>query len=1140
MMRFLLKGSAVEDTGAVRSAGLSGCDRLLASRLPASIENNSPMRSHKDLAGREIVKHVTWFFALLLMPPASPAQQTKGYYRFPAIHGDTIVFSAEGDLWRLSLQGGMARRLTSHPGEESNPVISPDGKILAFTAQYEGPSEIYTMALDGGLPTRRTFQGEGAVPVGWTPGGQLLYATRHFSTLPDTQLAAIDLGTGSSSVIPLSQASDGNYDSGGKILFFTRQPFQGSQTKRYQGGTAQNIWKYVEGQPEAVELTADYPGTSKNPMWWKGRIYFASDRDGTMNLWSMKEDGHDLHQHTHHTGWDVKSPALSDGRIVYQIGADLHVYDIGANKDSTLDITLASDFDQTREKWVQKPIEYLTSAHLSPDGDRLALTARGQIFVAPSAHGRFVEATRKMDVRYRGAVFMPDGKTLLALTDESGELEFCKVPANGVGSPESLTNDGKIFRLGGVPSPDGQYIAYTDKNQQLWTYDIGRKKQNRVAASMEDNFEDLRWSPDSKWLAYVETAANTFRQIKLHHLPDGRTITLTNDRVDSYNPAWSPDGKWFYFLSDRNLQSVVPSPWGPRQPEPYFDKTTKLYLVALKKDFRSPFEPPDELHPEETGKKEPDKSKGSGQSIESTSAKPPEVIIDAEGLQTRLLEVPVPAGNYGDLSVNDKRIFYASAETPIGGKRSLAALDITNKDPKPKTLVDDVRGYELSSDGKKMMVRKGEDFYVIDSTSDAGVKLDDKKVDLKGWTYSLIPREEWRHMFIEAWRLERDYFYDPKLHGVDWPALLQRYLPLADRITTRGELSDLISQLVGELSALHIFVVGGDFRKGPDEIMPASLGASLVRDEPAGGYRITHIYQSEPDYIDRLSPLAKPGLEVREQDVIMAVDGVSALSISDPAVLLRNKSGRQVLLKIKSGDKTRDVIVKPISPSQEAGLRYDDWEYTRRLRVEDLGKGEIGYVHLRAMGGGNFSEWTKNFYPVFKRKGLIVDVRHNNGGNIDSWVLEKLLRKAWFFWQPRVGNPTWNMQYAFRGHVVVICDEHTASDGEAFAEGFRRLGLGKVIGTRTWGGEIWLSFDNWLEDNGIASAAETGVYGPEGKWLIEGHGVDPDIVVDNLPHAAFNGQDAQLEAAVKYLQEQIRLHPVTIPPAPPRPDKAIR
>jgi tricorn protease len=319
------------------------------------------------------------------------------------------------------------------------------------------------------------------------------------------------------------------------------------------------------------------------------------------------------------------------------------------------------------------------------------------------------------------------------------------------------------------------------------------------------------------------------------------------------------------------------------------------------------------------------------------------------------------------------------------------------------------------------------------------------------------------------------------------------------------------------------------------------LGAVLVRNENVGGYRIDHIYQAEPDFPERLSPLAKPGVDARVGDVIESIDGVRLLSVADPAVLLRNRAGKQVLLRIKPAGSaaSRDVIATPITQSRESDLRYDEWERTRRLRVEEMGKGEIGYVHLRAMGSNDIAQWARDYYPVFNRGGLIIDVRHNGGGNIDSWILEKLLRKAWFYWQPRVGNPLWNMQYAFRGHMVVLCDEWTGSDGEAFTEGFRRLGLGKVIGKRTWGGEIWLSFSNWLVDKGIASAAEIGVYGPEGKWLIEGHGVEPDIVVDNPPHATFKGEDAQLAAAVKYLQEQIRSHPVSTPSAPPYPDKSF-
>lgn len=392
-------------------------------------------------------------------------------------------------------------------------------------------------------------------------------------------------------------------------------------------------------------------------------------------------------------------------------------------------------------------------------------------------------------------------------------------------------------------------------------------------------------------------------------------------------------------------------------------------------------------------------------------------------------------------------------------------------------------------------------------------------------------------MFIEAWRLERDYFYDRNMVQVDWKAMLQRYLPLVDRVATRTELSDLISQMVGELSTLHTFVRGGDTREAENAAQPASLGAILARDEAAGGFRVQHVFQHDPDRPELTPPLARPGVQVLEGEIITAINGQAALSVPDASVLLRNQAGRQVLLSVLAADGTqRDVVATPISVNEEANLRYHQWEYTRRGVVERESNNDIGYVHMRAMGGNDFADFAREFYPVFKRKGLIIDVRHNRGGSIDSWIISRLLRKAWFYWQPRIGVPDWNMQFAFRGHIVVLCNERTASDGEAFTEGVKRLELGHTIGTRTWGGEVWLSSSNVLVDRGIATAAETGVYGPDGIWLIEGHGVEPDQVVDNLPHATFNGADAQLQAAIEYLKRKIEEEAVEVPPAPPYPN----
>jgi tricorn protease len=1103
--------------------------------------------------------------------PASP----RGYYLQPALHGETIVFVSEGDLWKVPISGGVATRLTSHPGDESSPAISPDGTMVAFSAQYEGPTELYTMPLSGGLPERLTYSGLGTNPVAWTPDGKILAVSRSHSALPDRRIFKVDPAGGDKAAevtpIPLSQAADGWMDDDNRTLYFTRFAFQGSHTKRYQGGTAQKIWRYADGDPEATCLTADWNGTSRRPMWWKGRVYFASDRDRTINIWSMDPSGGDLRQHTKHDGWDVASPSLSDGRIVYQLGADLRLLDIASGKDEIVPIALDSDLDQYREHWIEKPMDYVSAVHISNDGEKVVLTARGRVFVAPRKQGRFVTADREEGIRYRDARFFPDGKGLLAMCDRSGEIEFWKLPANGVGEPTQLTDDGKIVRWEGILSPDGKYVAHHDKNQKLYILSVEKKTSRLIDQSDIDNFGDIAWSPDSKWLVYVKSADNMFGMVRLYGIDSGKSTDVTTDRYDSFSPKFSPDGKWIYFLSNRNLESSIHGVWGSYEPEPYFDKMTKIYMIPLARDERSPFAPADELQaaskdaedsPAKDKDKDKDKAKKSKDDAKSKGKKAeeakkaeegeakdgeekeaiPPVKIDLDGITSRLIETPVPAGTYSSLMVTGDALYWLSGRRGEP-KRALKGAKITNEDFEVKTLLEDVNSVELSGDGKRILVRKDEDVYVIDAAPASVDDLDKTKVDLSAWALSVFPRNEWKQMFEEAWRLERDYFYDPAMHGLDWKGIHDKYAPLVDRVRCRQELSNLLAQMVSELGALHTFVYGGDSRKGEDDVTPASLGAELARDEKAGGYRVARIYKTDPDEPEWASPLARHGVDVKDGDLITKIDGVPVLSVADCGTLLRRKAGGQVLVRIRpagSGDE-RDVIVRPITPGEAADLRYSEWEYTRRLEVEKAGEGELGYVHLRAMGGDDFTDWAKNYYPIFTRKGLIVDVRHNGGGNIDSWILSRLMRKAWSFWSQRIGAaPSWNMQYAFLGHVVVLCDEETASDGEEFAEGIRRLGIGKVIGTRTWGGEVWLSSSNSLVDDGIATAAEYGVYGPEGDWLIEGHGVDPDIVVDNLPHATYMGGDAQLDRAVAELKKMIQEKPVVRPAHPKFPDKSGR
>jgi tricorn protease len=1114
----------------------------------------------------------------LLSSPLLPAQTSsdhhRGYYTDPAVHGDTLIFTSEGDLWSVSIRGGAAHRLTSGTGVENGSKISPDGQTIAFQAHYEGPAEVYTMPVIGGIPQRRTWDGD-AAPAGWAPDGRLVVNTNRYSTLPDNQLVLLG-SHGEREPIPLATAAEASYSSDGRTLFFTRSMKQWSETKRYKGGWAENIWRF-DGHSEATPLTADFTGTSHDPIWWNGRVYFLSDRDGVMNLFSMDEQGHGVKQLSHQRKFDIQSVTVSDGNIVYASGADLWSIDPATGHEEVIAITLLSDFDQLREHWVTKPAQYITSAHIAPDGSAAVFTARGEVFTLAPLNGRIVKVAGESASRFRDARFLPDGKSILTLSTQTGETEFWKYPANGQvtsdNKPEEWTRDAKVLRWDGITSPDGRYLAHYDKDQQLWIFDTKTKQNRLIAQSMHGDFSDLSWSPDSRWLAYTESASNQFNQAKILDVTTAKVETITSDRYNSMSPTWSSDGKWIYFLSDRNLKTTVHSPWGPRQPSPHFDRPVRIYQLALTADLRSPFLLPDELHPDsdadkkqdDESKKDDEKKKDPGKSADSTKKdaddksdkaktdkdkkdekKIPEVKIDFAGIQSRLSEVPLPPGNYDNLQATEKRLCWLSANDDADRKAALQCLDINNKGHEADTVMSDVKNYEISLDRKKMLLHKADDFWILDSDV-KGSGLGDAKVlgkahiDLSHWNFSITPQAEYRGIFLDAWRLERDYFYDRHMQGVDWPAMRDRYLPLVDRVSDRDELNDVIAQMVSELSALHTFVQGGDDRKPADDVDLAALGARLRRDDKAGGYVVEHIYGYDPDLPGQAPPLARPESLVREGEVITSINGTDLLSVSDERELLRGKAGVPVLLHVKPGSGDgRNVLVTPVRARDEANLRYAEWEYTRRLQVEAASSNSIGYVHLRAMGSEDIDQWARDYYPVFKRQGLIIDVRHNQGGNIDSWLLSTLLRKAWFYWQPRVGDPDWNMQGAFRGHIVVLTDAETASDGEAFAEGFKHFEMGKVIGTRTWGGEIWLSGSNVQADGGVATAAEIGVYGPGGKWLIEGHGVDPDITVDNLPQDTFSGDDAQLKAAINLLKKQIEADPRPVPPAPPYPDKSFR
>ncbi|HVJ55410.1 MAG TPA: S41 family peptidase [Aliidongia sp.] len=1079
---------------------------------------------------------------------AGPAL-AEGYFRYPTLAGDTVLFTAEGDLWSVPLAGGRAARLTTHPAEETNAVASPDGKEVAFSAAYDGPIEVYVMPVAGGRPRRVSFEGNRSVAVGWTPSGEVLYSTQSANGPSDQRvIVAVDPKSLKRHTLPLADANDAAVSLDGKSVYFTRfgLAVSNDNARFYRGGLLSRLWRFgLDGAHEAEPLPVTDKANDRRPMPLGDRVYFLSDRDGPDNLWSMNADGGDRRQLTHYTDFGIRSASLAQGRIVYQLGADLHVYDAITDTDKTLAIDLASDFDQERPHAVKNPLDFYEAAHFAPDGEHVAVTALGHVALMGVGPLRRVEVATRPESRARGAVVSPDGKWVYAFSETGDANEIWRFAADGSPDRKQLTKDAAGFRTDLWPAPDGKSLAHATADGKLFLLDLGSGDNQLIDTATGADLDTVVWSADSKHLAFVRSDSDVERaQLFLYEPATKTKQRLTTDKYESKAPAFTPDGKWLYFLSDRHFESRNHAPWGDRNLGPYFDRRAQIYALALQADERFPFLPKTELTQDDkkdadkkdSDKKDGDKDKKDDKKSEDKKAddKPGHdagPAIEWNGLADRLYEVPMAPGNFEALETDGKRL-YVLDDDGGGEHKVLKTLPIEDKDPKPVDFLGNVRDFTLSGDRKKIFVRRWApsdkigDMLILDAGAKAPGDLDPAKVRTDGWTLEVDPREEWREIFADAWRLHRDFFYDAKLHDLDWARVRAKYAPLVERVTDRSELNDVLGQMMAELGALHSQIIPGDLRKAQDGGQPGFLGARLERE--AEGYRIAHIFRTDPELPNDRAPLARPGTDAKEGDLVTAVNGRPATDGDDIALLLANQAGQQVLLTLKRGDRQVKTIVTAIDARGESSLRYSDWEEERRAKVLAAGQGKVGYLHLRAMGPEDIATFAREFYAQYDRDALIIDVRRNNGGNIDSWVIEKLLRRAWAFWKPRLGTRHGtNMQQTFRGHLAVLIDERTYSDGETFAAGIKALKLAPLIGRRTAGAGVWLSDNVRFVDRGSARVAEDAQYAiGTGEWLVEGKGVEPDIDVENPPNATFKGGDAQLEAAIKLLQEEMVKEPV--------------
>jgi tricorn protease len=1067
-----------------------------------------------------------------------------GFYRYPTIGGGQIVFAAEGDLWKVPVAGGVAIRLTAYEGEEKFPKLSPDGKLIAFTAQYEGNDDVFVMSTTGGEPVRLTLHPAQDQALGWTADGKVVFRSRRDTPHNDNRIYLVPPAGGIPAMLPLEPAAWITFEPGGKRVAFQKIGLEFHNWKRYRGGEAEDIYVGTLDPVAATEVTK-YEGKDAFPMWAAdGRIYFVTDRWGRPNLASMKPDGSDVKRLTSFEDYDVRWPALGDGKIVYQHKMDIWVYDLATGKNEQVPIQLPSDRLQVREKFVEpKPTPGNWS--LSKDGERIVMETRGDIFVARTKKkGLIRRITESSAARTKFPAFTPSGSNIVTWTEVNGEEQLLLHAADAAVPPKQIGNTPPGWHYGALWSPDGKKLAWGDEKYRLCVTDAATGETTTVDRG-EWEITRYVWSPDSRYLAYDITLPTLFSQVRIWDSQDKQRHDVSEAIYNSTSPAWDPKGKYLWFLSDRYI-----NPFLDRFEARFIvDQATLPCVVALQADGTMPFAPRGDTDPAKPeDKKESDKKEGEKKDDDQAKDKEEKVEpikIDFDGLAGRLVQAPVPPANYTDLRALDGKLHWLKAPNrgmmpySEGGDddpgAELQTFDIEKE--KVSTLTGGVKAYELSGNRKVLVYQTKEGFTRLEAGATAAPKDDDAKdakVNLSGWTVRINPREEWKQMLREAWRRQRDFFYDEKMHGVDWQAVWSQYGSLADRIASRDDLADLLGEMFGELNVGHAYHGGGDVRRGKS-VGTGMLGADLRYDPTTGFWEIQKIYRGDYPMADWSSPLARADLRIKPGQWLVAIDGKPLVQGEDYLRRLANRAGQEVELSINDSPKlegARRVVVKTIG--DDTRIRYVTWIREMRDYVDKKSNGQIGYIHLYDMGGLGLRQFSRDYPPQARKRGLIMDDRWNHGGFVAPMILAHLDRKLLAVTGTRQGNIDTVPSRAFTGHLVTLINRQGGSDCETFALGFKQFKLGPVIGTRTWGGWVGIRGDKSLRDGGSMTEPEWGGWDPQGKdWIIEGHGVDPDIVLDLNPDGLIQGKDLQLDAAIDYLMKEMASHPRDLAPRPP-------
>ena len=1094
----------------------------------------------------------TFYYALVLIiffGNFASAKETR-LLRFPDIYGDQIVFVYGGDLWRVSSQGGIAERLTSFEGYEAFPKFSPDGKFIAFTGAYDGNGDVFVIPTEGGEPNRLTYhpgtgQSTGEVTLDdgvldWYPNGREILFRSPRQAFPSAKLFRVSVEGGFPEALKLPEVSTASFSPDADKIAYTRQPVEFRTWKRYQGGMAPDIWIYDLKSDRAEKIT-DWKGTDDFPMWYQDKIYFTSDREHTLNIFCYDLKAKETRKITQHDEYDVKWPSLGPGAIVYENGGYLYVLDLATEKTRKIPVEVPAERLFSRPNW-EKVDDLILDFSLSPSAKRALFSARGDIFTVPAEKGDVRDLTQTPVVREIYPTWSPDGKWVAYLSDRTGEYELYIRPQDGRGKEERITFDGDCYRFNPIWSPDSKKLLYSDKKLRLFYVEISEKKPVLVDLSDISEIRDYVWSPDNQWIAYSKNNPAYFASVYLYSLNQRKAYQITRGMTDDYTPVFDPKGRYLYFISARTFNPV----FSDFESNYVYRNSRNIYLVTLLVDSLSPFAPEsDEEKGKEEGKGKKEEGKGKDKEGENKEKEDgtgkkedqiKDIKIDLENIDQRVVGVPIKAGNYNNLNATEDKLFYLNmpAIPGEGASNELLMYDLTKR--KEHTLLSGINNYDLSSSGEKIIYKSGNIYGIIDAKEGSN-KTGDGKLNTSEMEMKVDPSGEWKQIFDEAWRLERDFFYDPNMQGVDWKGMKERYGQLLPYVAHRWDLTYLIGELIGELDCSHTYVGGGKIPK-TEPVDVGLLGADFKPDLKGGYYRFHKIYKGENWKEDRRAPLTEPGVKVREGDYLIAVNGEEVRCPANPYRYFEKTVNQQVKLKVNdkpSPDGAWEVTVKPTD--SEFMLRYLDWVETNRKKVEQATNGRVGYIHVPNTALWGLNEFSSGFYAQARKEALIVDVRYNGGGMIPDMFIEHLQRKILSLWSRREGQMMRTPTVTIQGPMVCIINEYAGSGGDALPYYFREKGLGPLIGTRTWGGLVGISRGIPLMDGGYVTVPEFAFMNLKGQWDVENHGVDPDIEVDNRPDLVVRGEDPQLEKAIEVILKKMKEEPMKLPSRPEYPIK---